>query len=182
MGHLTAAGSIGRILFPLLGGAIYSEEVTGGVMLLCVLVHVIVFGAFAFFNREQLLDDLRRCGRLLTNKLGICSSELTHRFILHDAMHMQLREEEANGDGGDEEEQKQQQHQHQPPQPHAGGSNDGVTGSSSPRWNPIHSPRNGGGSPLSVRDGAATAVDYGGTIELEQVEVARSSSQGRGHD
>jgi hypothetical protein len=46
MANLTAAGSIGRILFPLIGGTLYSSTSSGGVMLLCLMAHVVALAAF----------------------------------------------------------------------------------------------------------------------------------------
>ena len=55
MGHLTAAGSLGRILFPLMGGPLYNPKSTGGVMLICVFAHALIIAAYSWLNRAAML-------------------------------------------------------------------------------------------------------------------------------
>ena len=70
MGRLTAGGSIGRILFPLIGGAVYRPGNSGEVMLICFLAHLLLIAAYAHLHRHTLGRDVRRQFAALLAALG----------------------------------------------------------------------------------------------------------------
>lgn len=70
MGRLTAGGSIGRILFPLIGGAVYRPGNSGEVMLICFLAHLLLIAAYAHLHRHTLGRDVRRQSAALLAAMG----------------------------------------------------------------------------------------------------------------
>lgn len=85
MGHLTAAGSVGRILFPLLGGALYQPGNSGGVMLLCLLAHALVFASYTWLHRREMRADIKK---QLSRILAQCNQhELAFRLLSRNADH-----------------------------------------------------------------------------------------------